>query len=97
MAGNFFCACDKLIVSNIFMNVTTNVRQVLDPITAFNCWLQLILHFQQNLEMAQVFLEKQLRGMIVTEGNNTKVHNKIWNLSIAYLQMLERLYLTRIS
>lgn len=71
---------DKLIVSNIFMNVTSEVRQILDPSTAFNCWTDLTLRFQDNLLMAQFFLEKELNHTLMQEGSDLENHYRILEL-----------------
>lgn len=78
--GNSLRMCDKLIVSNIFMNVTSEVRQILDPSTAFNCWTDLTLHFQENSLMARFFLEKELNHTLMQEGSDLKNHYRTLEL-----------------
>ncbi len=65
---------NKIVVNNIFVNVTAEVRELLDSDTAYNCWNQLKSHFQKSSRLAQMFTEKDLRNTTMMEGTDPKKH-----------------------
>ncbi len=65
---------DKIVINNIFLNVTAEVRELLDSDTAYNCWNQLKSHFQQSSRMAQMFFKKDLQNTVMTEGTDPEKH-----------------------
>lgn len=58
--GNSLRMRDSIVIENLLLNVTPDVRQLINSDMVFECWNQLKSHFQRSLAMAQTFLEKEL-------------------------------------
>ncbi len=50
--GNALRMRDYIVVENVLLNVTPDVRQILDCGTAYELWTRLMSHFQRSSEMA---------------------------------------------